>query len=174
MNLRDALRIAWEDGVVEGYPMACHLQIVRLRDVLADVAGSPRLPHDLPAWLSDLQERMGWAGAAPCPLQPRRLDDVLNHGAAAPMRPLERAAWLQAAVGARVQDASTSALAADLLASRALSSGHALPVCRRAARRQARAAVASFRSVDPGGAGEMAERVLSAVSALHAACSVSG
>ncbi|MGD9496687.1 MAG: tyrosine-type recombinase/integrase [Armatimonadota bacterium] len=162
MSLHDALRIAWEDEVVEGYSMGCHTQIVRLRDVLAEVAASPRLPHDLPAWLSDLHERMGWRRAAPRPEVPARLRDLLAHDATAAMRPLERAARLQAAVRGEAKDTSAMAIAADVLATCALSRRHALPLYRRVAPGATCVAAPPARSGICGHAPAMAERALCA------------
>jgi len=167
MSLRDALRIAWEDKVVEGYPMGCHLSIVRLRELLEEIAASPRLPHDLPAWLRDLHERVGWRTPEPRAEVPVFLDDLLGQATTTSLCPLERAARPQAVTGGGSLCASTTAVAADILASCALSRRHALPVYRRVVSGEGSGALAAPPPGVCGTALAVAERAGWAISAVQ-------
>ena len=165
MNLRDALRIAWEDEVVEGYPMGCHTKIMRLRELLEEIAESPHLPHDVSGWLSRLHEGIGSGPPGPDDQSLAALDDLLSVKAAGPMSALVRAARLQASSS---PGGTTSAMviAADLLATCALSRRHTLPVYRRAAPSEAAAVGARPASAGLEPIRAVAERARSAATAL--------
>jgi len=165
MSLRDAYRIAWEDEVVEGYSMGCHTQIARLRDVLADMAVSPRLPRDVPAWLAALRERIGSGRQAKNSQLLAARTAMLDVDVSAPASPLVRAVRLQSSLS-QARATSAMSIAADLLATCALSRCHTLPVYRRAAPSEAAAAGAPRPSAGLGPVHAVAERVLSAVTSL--------